>query len=66
MDVAFFTSLGISDDGIISDEDEQQAAVRKAVMKNSGKNIFLFVNAKKGKKYLHTLCNAEDVDYIIM
>lgn len=66
VDIAFCTSLGISEDGIISDNDEQQLSIRKAIMKNSKKNVFLFVNNKKGQKYLYTLCHADDVDYIIM
>lgn len=65
-DIAFFTTCGISDDGIISDMDENQTAVRKTVMKNSSKNIFLFDSTKKNKKYVHTLCRAEDADAVIM
>lgn len=66
VDIAFFSVLGISDDGIISDNDEYQTAVRKAVMKNSDKIIFMFDSKKLHKKYLYTLCKAEEADDIIM
>ncbi len=66
VDIAFCTSLGISEDGIISDEDEHQAMVRKTVMKNAKIKVLLFVQNKIGKKYVYTLCRADDVDHIIM
>lgn len=42
VDVAFFSAQGLSADGIISDSDIEQVAVRKIIMENSQKNIFLF------------------------
>lgn len=65
VDIAFFTTLGISDDGIISDCDTAETAVRLAIMKNSQKNIFLFEKSKIGKKFLFTLCNSDFADDII-
>lgn len=66
VDIAFFSALGIDDDGIISDPDENQTAVRKTVMKNSEKLIFMFDSKKLHKKYLYTLCHKDDADDIIM
>lgn len=65
-DIAFFSAMGISDDGIISDSDARQTAVRKAVMQNAAKKLFLLDGEKLGKKYPYTLCRAEDADDIIM
>lgn len=66
VDVAFFSSLGISDDGVISDIDEEQMAVRRVVMKNSAKKIFMFDNTKQHKTYMYKLCRADDADDIII
>ena len=66
VDTAFFTTKGLSKDGIISDPDLGQTMVRYSIMKNARKNIFLFEKEKIGKKYLHTLCRADSVDGIIL
>lgn len=66
VDIAFFSSQGINNDGIISDSDEQQTLVRKTVMKNSLKNIFIFDSTKLNKKFLYTLCTANETNAIIM
>lgn len=60
VDIAFFTTAAISHDGVISDFDVRQTAIRKLVMKNAKKSIFLFEKEKIGKKLLYTLCNKED------
>ena len=66
VDTAFFTTKGLSKDGIISDTDLGQTMVRYSIMKNANKSIFLFEKEKIGKKYLHTLCRADTVDSIIL
>ena len=66
VDMAFFTTKGLSKDGIISDTDLGQTMVRYSIMKNANKSIFLFEKEKIGKKYLHTLCRADTVDSIIL
>lgn len=66
VDTAFFTTRGLSTDGIISDPDLAQTMVRYSIMKNAKKNIFLFEKEKIGKKYFHTLCRADSVDGIIL
>ena len=65
VDVAFYTTAAISHDGVISDFDLKQTAIRKYVMKNANKNIFLFEREKFGKKYLYTLCTTDDVTAIL-
>ena len=66
VDTAFFTTKGLSKDGIISDTDLGQTMVRYSIMKNAKKSIFLFEKEKIGKKYFHTLCRADTVDSIIL
>lgn len=65
VDIAFFSALGISDDGVISDDDIEQTEIRKIIMRNSSRNIFLFESQKYGKKYLYTLCRTEEADEIL-
>ena len=65
VDVAFYTTSAISDDGVISDFDLKQTMIRKYMMKNASKNVFLFEREKFGKKHLHTLCRVEDATAII-
>lgn len=65
VDIAFFSALGISDKGIISDSVIEQVTLRQRIMKHAQKNIFLFEKAKIGKTYLHSLCHRDNVDIII-
>lgn len=64
-DIAFFSSQAISDDGIISDYDEAQTQIRRVVMANTEKSVFLFEEAKLHKKCAFTLCRSEDATEII-
>ena len=66
VDVAFFSSLGLSEDGIISDSDIEQTMVRKIIMEHSKKNIFLFEKNKLNNKYFCTLCHKNDVDEVLV
>lgn len=65
VNVAFFSSRGLSEDGIISDSDIEQSNIRKIIMKHSEKNIFIFDKNKLNKKYFYTLCNSSEADEII-
>ena len=66
VDVAFFTTAGYSEeDGVISDFDARQTAIRREIMKNAKKKVFLFEKRKLGKKFLYTLARREDVSEII-
>lgn len=64
-DAAFFSVMGCSEDGIISDDDEAQTGIRKIAMKNSKVNVFFFDKEKRNKKYLYTLCSADEADEVI-
>lgn len=65
-DIGFFSSKGLSDDGVISDSDEYQTSARKAIMTNCKKQIFLFDKNKQHKKYIYTLCTVADIDDTII
>ena len=65
-DVAFFSVKGMSDDGIMSDPDEQQTLVRRAAMKSSAVKVFVFDSSKLNSRYTYTVCTADDADEIII
>lgn len=66
MDVGFYSSLGVSEDGLITDGDASQTSVRKTAMLHCRKNVFLFDSAKQNKKYFYTLCKTKDADDVII
>lgn len=65
VDVAFFTTAAISEDGVISDFDLKQTIIRKYVMENAAKSIFLFEKEKFGKRYLYTLCTSDEATAVL-
>ena len=65
-DVSFMTTAAYSEDGIISDFDERQTAVRKRVLKNSKKAVFLFERSKLGKKLTYTLSRRDEVSEVFV
>lgn len=65
VDIAFFTTAAYSEDGVISDFDIRQTAIRKLLMQNAKQNVFLFEGHKRNKKLLYTLCRKEDATAII-
>ncbi|MBR5156490.1 MAG: DeoR/GlpR transcriptional regulator [Clostridia bacterium] len=65
VDLAFFSAMGLSEDGIISDPNIDQSMIRKIIMKHSKKNIFLFEEGKLHQKYFYTICHKNDVDDVI-
>ena len=66
VDIAFFTTAAISEDGVISDFDLRQTMIRKIVMQNAKKSVFLFERDKRGKKLLYTLCQERDATAVIV
>ena len=66
VDIAFISSRCISDDGIISDSNAPQTAVRRTVMKKSKKSFILLEQTKQHQKLLYTLCHKSEADKIIL
>ena len=65
VDISFFSTAAYSEDGVISDFDENQLFVRKIVLENSKHSVFLCEQNKIGKKMLHTLCRKEDLTAVL-
>ena len=67
VDVAFFTTAAYSEaDGVISDFDIRQTAIRKLLMQNAKEKVFLFESHKLHKKLLYTLCRKEDATAVFV
>lgn len=66
VDVAFLSASGVSEDGIVTDNDIMQTGVRKIIMQNSKKNVFLLDKSKVGKKYTYTLCGRDENNEVII
>lgn len=64
-DVAIFSCRGLSDDGVASDNSEEENEIRRMMMKMSKKKILLCDRKKHGKVYLNNLCTRDEVDEII-
>lgn len=64
-DTAFFSCRGFSEDGLLSDPSIEENLVRRAMMAQSKKKIFLCNSSKIGNKYLHNLCHISEIDEII-
>jgi len=64
-DLMLFSCRGLSEDGILSDSLEEEVVVRRAMLKNAKKKIFLCNSAKRGASYPFRLCRLEDLDGMI-
>ena len=62
----FITAYRPLKDGVISDFDIRQTMIRKIILKNAKKSVFLFESSKIGQKMTYTLCRKEDVTEIII
>lgn len=64
-DICFFSSQGITEDGVITDFSEEETRLRKCMIQNAGKSIFLFDQSKVGKRFLFKVCDADTLHMII-
>lgn len=64
-DIVFFSCRGLSEDGLITDSMDEEAEIRRVMLKHAKKKIFLCDKSKFGRSYSYVLCKAEDVDEII-
>ena len=64
-DSVFFSSMGLSEEGLITDVSESEISLRKIMLRQSQKSYFLCDSSKLGKKYSFTLCRENDITQII-
>ncbi len=64
-DLAFFSAQSVDDQGQVYDCFEKENVIRKAMINNSTKRVFLCDSTKFGKTSPFRLCSLKDVDYIV-
>ena len=65
IDIAFFSSYGILENGVIQDYSEDESHLRNIAVQLSAKTAFLFDSSKIGRKSLFNVTNIENIDYLI-
>ena len=65
VDILFFSSQGITEDGEISDVCEEETHLRRVMLSRAKKKILLCDSSKIGVRGDFLLCRREDVDMII-
>ena len=63
--ICFFSTQGISEDGVISDNSELETVLRRLMIKNSNKSVYIYDNSKYGKKFAFKLCTSDEITHII-
>lgn len=64
-DITFFSARSVDTNGEIYDCFEEENIIRKAMIKNSTKKVFLCDSTKFGKTSLFHLCSLADIDYVV-
>lgn len=64
-DIAFFSAQSVTPEGEIYDCFEEENFIRKAMIRNATKRVFLCDSTKFGKSSLFHLCSLNDIDYIV-
>ena len=64
-DILFFSSQGISEDGIISDVSEEESSLRRMMLSHADRQFFLCDSSKLGVRKMFTLCSKDDITDVI-
>lgn len=64
-DIAFFSCRGLTKDGCATDNSIAENAIRQIMIQNAAKTYLLSDSSKLGKRYLHTLCHADEITGIL-
>ena len=64
-DILFFSSSGISETGEITDVSEDEINIRRLMIKQAKKSVFLCDKSKVGNISAFKLCDKDDIDMII-
>ncbi|MBO5008610.1 MAG: DeoR/GlpR transcriptional regulator [Clostridia bacterium] len=64
-DTFFFSSRGITKDGLITDSSLEEAVIKKAMLKNAAKSYFLCDSSKIGNKFMYNVTSSKCIDGVI-
>ena len=63
--ICFFSAQGIDEDGVISDQSEQESSLRRLMIKNSQRQYFLFDGSKYHKRFAFKIGTVQDISGMI-
>ena len=64
-DSLFFSSQGISEEGIISDASEEESSLRRMMIRRAKRQYFLCDSSKIGVERMFTLCHKDEITGIL-
>ena len=64
-DIFFFSSQGITEDGIITDYADDETTLRRLMIRNSAKSVFVCDKSKLGNRYLFKVADASELYAVI-
>jgi len=64
-DIFFFSSRGVTEDGRITDESCEETNIRRVMLQQSRRKIFMCDQSKVGKTYCYNLCHVNQIDAFI-
>lgn len=65
-DIAILTCDGISDDGMVTVEEESGAELVRIGFQNTQKRVILIDRSKMGMRYTYNVCHRDEVDHILI
>lgn len=65
MDLAFFSSQGVSEEGEVTDFSEEETSLRRVLLRRAKRPILLCDSSKVGKKFLYRLGHLSDMAEVI-
>ena len=63
--ICFFSAQGIDEKGVISDQSEAESALRRLMIKNSKKQVFVFDSSKYQKRFAFQICTVEEISGVV-
>ena len=64
-DLFFFSCRGVSKDNILTDSSGEELYIKRKMMENSDKKIFLCDSSKFGLTFMHKFCDIKDIDVVL-
>lgn len=61
-DIMFFSSRGVTQDGLITDTSVEETLMRQLMFKQSKRKVFLCASSKIGREYFYRLGHIEEMD----
>ena len=65
VDLMFFSSYGINDQGDIVDTSESETMLRRSILRSAAASVFLCDSSKFGKQSIYNCVSLGDVDYFV-